>query len=144
MLRYADTCILLSLIFRDSGTEAALEWLERTGAESVMISHWTLTEFVSAAGIMARRAALSPALHREGLGKLRRFTAARLTVVSPAAMDFERASVWLEDHRSGLRAGDALHLAICARQGFTLITADAALAQAAETHALAVERIGQQ
>lgn len=144
MIRYADTCILLSLIFRDSGTEAALEWLERTGTESIIISHWTLTEFVSAAGVMARRGDLPPTLHREGLGRLRRFMAARLTVVSPTTMDFERASIWLEDYRSGLRAGDALHLATCARQGFTLTTVDETLAQAAETHALAVERIGQE
>ena len=78
MVRYADTCLLLSLFFRDSGTDAALDWLERAGTEPIAISHWTHTEFASAAGIMTRRGDLSPALHAEGLARFDAFATARL------------------------------------------------------------------
>lgn len=141
MLRYADTCLLLSLFFRDSGTEAALAWLQRAAAEPVLVSHWSLTEFASAAGILARRGELSVELHREGLARFRRFVAARLTTILPLAADFDRACAWMDDFRPNLRAGDALHLAICTRQGATLCTADQVLAQAASRHGVAVATI---
>lgn len=84
MVRYVDTCGLLSLFFRDSGTQAALSWLEARGNDPIATSHWALTEFVSAAGIMARRGELSAELHREGIARLRRFCAARLTPMALA------------------------------------------------------------
>ena len=42
-MRYADTCLLLSLIYPDPGSEAALAWLEQVGTGDILISHWTLT-----------------------------------------------------------------------------------------------------
>lgn len=141
MVRYVDTCVLLSLFFRDSGTAAALAWLEARGSDRVTTSHWSLTEFVSAAGIMARRGELSTELHREGIARCRRFCAARLTLETPEAADFERAGIWLENFPSGLRAGDALHLAVCARLGTSLCTADAVMADAAAVLGLPVERL---
>ena len=140
MVRYADTCVLLSLFFRDSGTPAALSWLAARGNDQIATSHWALTEFVSAAGIMARRGGLSAELHREGIARFRRFSAARLTLERPEAADFERAAIWLENFPSDLRAGDALHLAVCARLGTILCTADDALAGAASVLGLQVER----
>lgn len=141
MVRYADTCLLLSLFFRDSGTDAALDWLERAGTEPIAISHWTHTEFASAAGIMTRRGDLSPALHVEGLTRFDAFATARLITDAVTPPDFLRARVWLEDYRAALRAGDALHLAICARQGRLLCTADETLAAAAGRHGVGVLRV---
>ena len=143
-MRYADTCLLLSLIYRDPGSEAALAWLEQVGTGEILTSHWALTEFVSAAGIMARRGDIDPRLHREGLAHCRRFVAARLQVENPIAADFERAAVWLEDYASGLRAGDALHLSIAARVGAVLCSADKTLLAAAAALGLAIEAVPQQ
>lgn len=141
MGRYADTCVLLSLFFRDSGTPAALAWLGARGNERITASHWSLTEFISAAGIMARRGDLSAELHREGIARFRRFCAARLTLETPEAADFDRAGIWLENFPSGLRAGDALHLAVCARLGTILCTANGVLADAAAMLGMPVERL---
>ena len=82
-MRYADTCLLLSLIYRDSGSEAALAWLEHAGTGEILISYWSLTEFVSAAGVMARRGDIDARLRREGIAHCRHFVAARLQVVPP-------------------------------------------------------------
>ena len=38
-MRYADTCLLLSLIYHDAGREAALAWLEHAGTGEILISH---------------------------------------------------------------------------------------------------------
>lgn len=131
MASYADTCILLSLFFRDAGSEAALAWLEAAGSETILITPWTRTEFASAAGIMARRGDISAGLHAEGLRRFERFVAARLAVEAVDTADFDRASAWIADFSRGLRAGDALHLAVCARLNAQLCTADETLAQAA-------------
>ena len=141
MLRYADTCLLLSLFFHDSGTRAALAWLDEAGADTGVITPWTRTEFVSAAGIMARRGDISPTLHHEGLSRFDRFVTARLAVEAIETTDFDRAQYWIGDVRSGLRAGDALHLAVCARLNAQLSTADETLAKAASTVGVSVRTV---
>lgn len=141
-MRYADTCLLVSLFIRDSGTEAALGWLKAAGADPVLASHWSLTEFSSAAALLARKGRIPPELQRKALAKFHRFAKARLALEAPHASDFERAAKMLESYDSGLRAGDALHLAICARLGAVLCTADVRMADAASAIGLRVERIG--
>lgn len=140
-MRYADTCLLISLFYRDAGSEAALAWLEQVGKADIIISHWSEVEFVSAAGIMARRGDIDSELHREGLAHCRQFIATRLRVESALAVDFERASLWLEAYTSGLRAADALHLSIAARLGATLCSADKSLLSAARDLNLAIEPV---
>jgi len=140
-VRYADTGLLLSLIYRDAGSEAALAWLEHAGTGEILISHGSLTEFVSAAGIMARHGEIDARLHREGIAHCRHFVAARLQVEPPNAADFERAAVWMEDYASGLRAGDALHLSIAARVGAIVCSADNTLLAAAANLGLAIEAV---
>ena len=138
MALYADTCILLPLFFRDASTDAALAWLEASGSETILISPWTRTEFASAAGIMARRGDISANLHREGLERFDRLVSARLAVEAVDTTDFDRARGWIADYHSGLRAGDALHLAVCMRLSATLCTADDTLARAADKVGVAV------
>lgn len=142
MALYADTCVLLSLFYRDSGTDAALRWLDTSGDEVIVISGWTLTEFASASGILARRGSISTELHRAGNERFQQFVQARLVVESISPADFERARGWLLDFNTGLRAGDALHLAVCSRLGAALCTADDMLIRAARAHKLGIRRLG--
>lgn len=142
MTLYADTCILLPLFFRDASTDAALAWLEACGSDTILISPWTCTEFASASGIMARRGDISADLHREGLERFDRLVSARLAVEAVDTPDFDRARFWVADYRSGLRAGAALHLAVCSRVSATLCTADGTLARAAGNVGVAVQRVG--
>jgi len=141
MATYADTCILLSLFFRDTGTQAALAWLEAAGRETILISPWTRTEFASAAGIMARRRDITTELHHEGLVRFARFVDARLAMEPVVSADFDRATGWISDCHTGLRAGDALHLAVCTRLNAQLCTADETLAEAASAVGVGVHRV---
>ena len=140
-VRYADTCLLLSLHLRDPGTDAALTWLKDAGRDPIAVSHWSLTEFASALGIIVRRGELAPAAHAETMARFRSFVADRLILEPPEPSDFLRAADWLEVAGAGLRAGDALHLAICTRRSATLCTADASFARAAESFGLRVHLV---
>lgn len=75
------------------------------------------------------------------MAQFRRFAADRLRVETLEAADFERAAGWVERFETGLRAADALHLAICARRSATLCTADATLARAAAAFGVGVQWI---
>lgn len=141
MLHYVDTCILMSLFFHDPGTQAALAWVEEVDAEPLVITSWTRVEFASAAGIMARRRDISADLHAQGLARCDRFLKARLAIEAVTTADFDRARAWVADFGSGLRAGDAVHVASCMRLGASLCTADVILAATADRLGMAVKRL---
>ena len=140
-MRYADTCLLVSLFLRDVGTEAALEWIQGAGSAPVALSHWSMTEFASAVGMRARAGHIDENTHGQALARFRRFVATRLTLLAPDAADFDHAGRLLERYASGLRAGDALHLAICANRGLNLHSADKGFVRAAIRLGLAAELV---
>jgi predicted nucleic acid-binding protein len=54
-------------------------------------------------------------------------------MLEPRGEDFSQARSWLEGNASlGLRAADALHLALAHRSGTTLVSADQTLVRAAQ------------
>jgi len=53
-------------------------------------------------------------------------------VLLPSATDYDLAAKFLENHKTGLRAGDALHLAIAKNRGARIVySLDAGLVKAA-------------
>lgn len=138
---YADTCLLVSLHVRDVGSDAALAWLEAAGSQTVMTSHWTLTEFCSALSLRVRRGEISQSLQREAVMRFRKFVKSRLQLELPNEADYNQAAGYLEKCELGLRAGDSLHLAVCARRAATLSTADRLLADAADAFGVPCQRV---
>jgi predicted nucleic acid-binding protein len=59
-----------------------------------------------------------------------RLAAESLSMLPIGAAQFRRAASFADRYELGLRAGDALHLAICADHGATLCTLDRRLAEA--------------
>lgn len=138
---YADTCLLVSLHLRDAGSDAALAWLEVAGSQSIITSHWSLTEFCSALSLRVRRGEIAQPLQREAVMRFRKFAKSRLQLVLPDEADYHQAAGYLEKCELGLRAGDALHLAVCARRAATLSTADRLLADAADAFGVPCQRV---
>jgi predicted nucleic acid-binding protein len=64
------------------------------------------------------------------LATFTRLTTESFTVVPVSRLQFRTAARFAEQHMLGLRAGDALHLAICADHGATLCTLDRRLSEA--------------
>ena len=53
-----------------------------------------------------------------------------MTILLVSGLQFRTAARFADQHMLGLRAGDALHLAICADHGATLCTLDRRLSEA--------------
>jgi hypothetical protein len=129
---YVDTCLLVSLFHNDSGYPAAVAWLTGAAAQELWISHWVLLEFASATAVRQRRGELEATKVTSLQSALEAFRAERLALVEPRAEDYLLARVWVQRQSApGLRAGDALHLAVAQRQRLTLVSADQALVAAA-------------
>ena len=75
------------------------------------------------------------------LGEFGRFCQLRLELVPLEAADFDAAARFCDGSEAPLRAGDALHLAVCRRARGSLATMDRGLAAASQEAGLAVELI---
>ena len=129
---YLDTCVLVSLFHGDSGYPVAEAWLAAASGQTLWISHWVLLEFANATALRLRRAELPASKAVELNQMFEAFRQERLALLEPRGQDFLLAREWIQrDSASGLRAADALHLALVQRQDLLLVSADQAMARAA-------------
>lgn len=128
---YLDTNLVVALCApeRDSErVEAALA----TVKEGFCISEWTRVEFTSAVGIKFRNRELSEPLARRALSDYYEAFEPGVTVITPSRDDYVRAAYYLQDLGSGLRGGDALHIAVAVNSKATrLLTLDRTFIKAA-------------
>jgi len=135
---YLDTSIVLPVFIDEPASNAVRGWFATLPLEELAISEWTRTEFASAVGINLRSRRIDEGVARDALERFRLLADQSLLVLVPERTDFSRASRFLERFELGLRAGDALHLAIAANHGARMLySLDRALITAA--HALHVK-----
>jgi predicted nucleic acid-binding protein len=104
-------------------------WLGKQEPSRLAISDWVITEF-SAALSMKLRSGQIEATHRaDALGMFTRLSVDSFTILQVSGLQFRTAARFANQHALGLRAGDALHLAICADYGATLCTLDRRLSE---------------
>jgi uncharacterized protein len=128
-LTYLDTCIILSLHVADTHTEIVTQSVKRMRGPIAM-SLWAQVEIASALGAAVRRREISAKLASVAFEEMQAFcAAAKALPVSPAALELTARSML--DFQLGLRAGDALHLALCKLNKASLMSADAVLCKAA-------------
>jgi uncharacterized protein len=109
------------------------------------ISDWTVTEFASALSAKLRAQSLGAEHRAAALAAFARLSEESFTVLPVIREDFRVAARFTDQAALGLRAGDALHVAICSRNGVTLCTLDRVLAGAAprlgvEAHLISAPR----
>jgi predicted nucleic acid-binding protein len=117
---YLDTSFITPLLLNE-GTTQAVEAFVSTG--SLYISHWTVLEF---AGVIAREVRMKNLPEADARAVLREFdrlVTESLNVLMPTVADFGQARDYVERFETGLRGGDALHLAIAADHGAKKILA---------------------
>ena len=136
---YLDTNLVVALCVREQNSdrvEAALASI----ADPLVTSEWTRVEFTSAIGIKLRSRELTDLLARRALAEYYEAFEPGIEVVTPSREDYILASHYLQDFKSGLQSGDALHLAIAVNQQATrLLTLDKVFVKAARDIALSVE-----
>jgi predicted nucleic acid-binding protein len=128
---YLDASFVVALLVPEPHSEKAERWIEGKSLSDLAVSLWVSTEISSALSIKCRTGALSVDLRTRVLGRWHQMLAESLVLVPVANPHFTTAATFADRHDLGLRAGDALHLAIASQTGATLVTFDRVLAAAA-------------
>lgn len=108
---------------------------------TLLISEWVATEFASALSIEIRTGLLTVEDRAKVTGLFARLKAESLTVVPVTREHFLAAARFADQHGIGLRAGDALHVAVAAGQGATICTLDKRLADGAIALGVSAEMV---
>jgi len=127
---YLDTSLLVATLTNEAETARMQAWLAAQPTDELAISDWVVTEFSSALSIKLRTGQLQPAHRADALAMFTRLTADSFTLLPISGLQFRTAARYADQYTLGLRAGDALHLAICADHGATLCTLDRRLGEA--------------
>ena len=116
-MRYFDTSFLVPLVLPEATSESIAGFFEDLPADALAVSHWTRVEFASLLAREVRMGGLEAAVAREAGSRLETIIEESFVVLLPNRDDFDRAREWLSRFETGLRAGDALHLAIASNRG---------------------------
>ena len=127
---YIDTSLLVAGLTNEAETERIQGWLGQQAEGDLAISDWVATEFSSALSIKLRAGHIEHAHRADALAMFARLCADNFLVVPVSRLQFRTAARLADQHQLSLRAGDALHLAVCADHGATLCTLDRRLSDA--------------
>jgi predicted nucleic acid-binding protein len=127
---YVDTSILVAALTREAETARMQAWLAAQPADMLATSLWVAAEFSAALAAKVRARALRPAHRARAMAAFTVLGEESFILLGVAATTFRTAARFADQAQLGLRAGDALHLAICAEHGAELCTLDRRLSEA--------------
>ena len=128
---YFDTSFLAPLVLPESTSDKIAAFVRRLPVEEFTVSHWTRVEFSSLIACDVRMSVLDAAAGARADARFEAMVDASFAVLLPNADDFGLAKWYLGKFNTGLRAGDALHLAIAGnRQAAAIYSLDKGLLMA--------------
>jgi uncharacterized protein len=128
---YFDTSFLAPLVLPESTSDKIAGFVRRLPVEELTVSHWTRVEFSSLIARDVRMSVLDAAAGARADARFEAMVDASFAVLLPNADDFGLAKRYLGKFNTGLRAGDALHLAIAGnRQAAAIYSLDKGLLMA--------------
>ncbi len=137
---YCDTSVLVALLASEPATPRVKRWFAELEAP-LFSADWSVAEFHSAVAIKVRSGQLSAAQAAQTLELFEQLGAGGLHWVAVSRNAFRAAASLVDDHRSNLRGGDALHLAVAAERGLKrFATLDAHQGANAERLGLVLEQ----
>lgn len=108
---YVDTSVLVALLLPEAKSASVNRWYAACTDEMVSAT-WCITEFASALGIKQRTGQITEAQGQAAWQRFERLCANDLQLLPVEPGTFYRAGVLTLDAATGLRSGDALHLAV--------------------------------
>ena len=128
---YFDTSFLAPLVLPELTSDRIAAFVRRLPVEELTVSHWTRVEFFSLIARDVRMSVLDAATGARADARFEAMVDASFAVLLPNAEDFGLAKRYLGKFNTGLRAGDALHLAIAGnRQAAAIYSLDKGLLMA--------------
>jgi hypothetical protein len=127
---YLDTSLLVAALTNEAETERMQRWLGQQREDDLAVSDWVTTEFSSALSIKLRTGQIMSGDRATALAMLTRLATDSFIVMPVSRSQFRTVARFADQYMLGLRAGDALHLAVCADHGATLCTLDRRLSDA--------------
>lgn len=125
---YLDTSVVVALMTREPLTDSVATWFADLD-EMPVSSDWLLAEFASAISIKVRSGKLSDAAAKAIHKKFDVLASGGIRLAPVSREAFKEAAALSRTHKIGVRAGDALHLAVARELGAaTIATLDRTMA----------------
>lgn len=118
---YFDTSFLAPLFKAEVHSLEVEKFVAGKTPGQMAISHWTHVEFASVLGKNVRIGSMTTAQANVAAAIFATFVRRGCTVLDVTSRDFDVARRFLTDHSTGLRSGDALHLAIASNNAVSSI-----------------------
>lgn len=125
---YVDTSVIVALLTVEPSTQRITAWYAGL-SDTPACSDWLLTEFSSALSIKLRTGQITEATAKRVRKEFALLTDGGLRIIPVSRGAFAHAAEMVKLHGHGLRAGDALHLAVALELGAShMATLDGTLA----------------
>lgn len=114
---YLDTSFIAPLVITEDDSAAVEATVLKVKPGELATSLWTQVELTSLVARKLRMGELSAAEAEAVRREFSKILDESFKLLTPATVDFVTAAKFLETPKTGLRAGDAFHLAIAANHG---------------------------
>ena len=138
---YLDTSFIAPLVIAENSSDAVEAFVLKVKPGELATSMWTQVELASMVSRKVRTGELSDSQAEVVRREFDRVLGESFEMLAPTAADFAAAVKYLESPKTGLRAGDALHLAIAANhRAKRMLTLDRGFLEAGKLLKLPVTR----
>ena len=114
---YLDTSVLVALVANEANAPSIKRWLADADSASLCSSDWCVPEVASALSLKVRTGQLDEAQADAAWQTFGAACDGLLDLLPVQAADYSTAAQMCRTPQAGLRAGDALHLAVALRSG---------------------------